>query len=315
MRDYRPFIAIAVCLLIVILIPLFMVKGMAAPKEDYEFFTASVNKQLTVLTQVDSGLRSTTDNISALLIGLKANTDLSVADKQVKIDAINQQLSELGNNIANHGNMLTQLNDTLNSKASNAELELFRTTLRNETSSNLELQSLVANMQVIVNSLTTEIRGNSIQGKVKLIGAGDTAPSASSGANTLVLARFQCTTTGTLNLLRIRATTYGGIKVAVYSDNASKPGILLTSSTYDTIVSDGYPTVSVSPISVTAGQFYWLAYDSATACVGWSAGTTGAILYSKTVVAYSTLIFPLTIDTSLFNTDTRICLISGWTGY
>jgi hypothetical protein len=315
MRDYRPFIAIGVLLLIIILVPLLMVKGMTVPKDDYAAFSGNVSKQLSLLSQVDNGLRSTTDNISALIIGLKANMDLSFADKQSQLGVINQNLVNVSQQVADQKVLLDQVSTLVNSKANSVELEALRVSLRDATSNNMELETSVATMQAIVNSLTSEIRGNSIQGKVKLIGSPDYNPTASSPANILVLARFQATSTGTLNLMRIRATTYGGIKVAVYSDNASKPGILLTSSTYDTIVSEGYPTVSVGSISVTAGQFYWLAYDCATSCVGWSTGATGNILYSKTAVAYSTLVFPDTINIANFSADTRTCLISGWTGF
>ena len=61
---------------------------------------------------------------------------------------------------------------------------------------------------------------------------------------------------GTLAVVRLKASIAGQVKVAIYDDNNGSPNNLLT-STSGLAVDVGWNKLSVSPISIINGVDYW----------------------------------------------------------
>jgi hypothetical protein len=322
MERYRPLIIIGCFLLAIVLVSLLMINLVSVKKGSFETYTTNTDKVLEtysqILEKINDNLTKNSGNITSLhetINGLQSDVNVNNEGYISQLNNINQRLNDIDKTIESNKSYINYLVTTIDTKISKTELDYFNATMENNLIVINNLQNQVKDMQSIITSLTSEIRGYSIQGKVKLIGAEDYNPTVTSGANVFYLARFQCTKSGVLNLIRLRATNYGGIKIAVYSDNGSMPNQLLASNTYDNIVGDGWATISLNDISLEYGKYYWLAYNSATNCVGWTTASTGLIWY-KVSSPYSTFTFPDVINSSTgYKSDTRTCLISGWTGF
>jgi archaellum component FlaC len=338
MNKYRPIIIFSSLILAVVIICFAITIYYAPSKSAYKQFVDDTNTLITSLrsdvTDLQGIVTFNGDRITAVetaIAVLQTTVQTSIDNKigaysssldnvlnqinsiSQQISGYSQQVNSLSNSISNYNDRINTLAIVVDSKLNATEINTLKELINDDMVLIGELQNKISVMQATVNSLTQEIRGYSIQGLVKLLGANDYASTLSYGSNHLMFARFQCTVSGTLTLIRFRATTYGGIKVAIYSDNASKPYELLSSNAYDTIVSEGWATVPISAVNLVAGQYYWFAYNTATNCAGWTNAQVGMIYYSNNPVAYSNLVFPPIADMTAYTLSTMLCLISGWT--
>jgi hypothetical protein len=98
----------------------------------------------------------------------------------------------------------------------------------------------------------------------KLFGAdvGDTI-TVYAGNNYICATKFTCDYTGSVTEIRIRVGGSGNVKVGLYADDSDNPGTLLASSG-STAVSIGWNIISVTPVNVTYGAAYWLAFNTDT---------------------------------------------------
>jgi hypothetical protein len=326
MDKNRPAFVIGGLILSVVVICLVMVKVIAPSKSDFKDFSSNITTSFVLAQQdiidLQNDAQTQSDKVAELNSAVSSlpkivqdNVNALLKDIQDQINSVSQKIDIINQTLANDNTRINNLVNDLNGKLSTSSLNEIKNLFNTYSSTINSLQASVNSIQSTVAALTDEIRGsNSTQGKVKLIGANDLSVIVTSNLDTLYLARFQCTQTGALTLIRLRATTYGGVKVAIYSDNASKPNVLLSSNTYDNILADGYSTVTIPSVNLVSGQYYWLAYDSATLCIGWASSTTGLIWFKA--LPYAGLVFPAVInDATGYGVDARLSLISGWTGY
>lgn len=104
------------------------------------------------------------------------------------------------------------------------------------------------------------------QSTIGYTGVGD---STDSGDNNHILAtKFTATSTGTISSLYTHIASPVGSgsnnkgQMAVYADNSGSPGTLLASSGDVTLTGGAWNLFSISPVNVTNGQTYWLAYNN-----------------------------------------------------
>jgi hypothetical protein len=110
----------------------------------------------------------------------------------------------------------------------------------------------------------------------KLIGS-DTPGNANTGANRLILGKFQATETGNITQVRVYSRASGNVKVAVYEDNAGKPGDLLSANNTPAPVTAGrWNIISLPSTAVTLNSYYWLAVaNNVAGATSYSAAGTG----------------------------------------
>jgi len=95
--------------------------------------------------------------------------------------------------------------------------------------------------------------------------AGTTDTSDSGYANAI---KFTASASGTVSTLyallgaTIAASPNNKAQMAIYGGTASAPTTLLASSADTTLTANTWNAFSISPVSVTSGQIYWLAYNS-----------------------------------------------------
>lgn len=93
---------------------------------------------------------------------------------------------------------------------------------------------------------------------VKLLGT-DKIVSGNSVNSTWVLYKsFVCTRSGLLTHFRPYAWTNTNVKLVLYSNNSTAPGVILTQTT-GSITSGGRPLTPTSPVKLVIGTTYWLA--------------------------------------------------------
>ena len=143
----------------------------------------------------------------------------------------------------------------------------------------------------------------------KLIGA-DAGASTSGAypANYFFLYRFQAVDTGSVVTFKIKTSGSGNVKVAIYADNAGAPGALLNAVNTSTAVVAGWNNITIASTSVTAGNYYWLAYNPS-AAIGYYQSTGGTLRYKT--ATYSTFTFPNPAGTG-FASLTSNGLLAGW---
>lgn len=317
-------IVIIVCLFVIFIVSFVTTKLVSVDKNEFgavSYNVTKINDNIAVLQQELSASKSLINNINKsvsesivqIQLLLEQNKNSTTNDINGIKDSINEQLTNLQNKIDNTSRVLDNYVSMLNGKATLSEYEALKA---NINSLMVSLQNDVNTMKTLVASMENEIRGTSVEGKVKLIGSNDYNPTTSSGAGYFVLGRFQCTQSGTLSIIRLRVTDYGGVKVGIYSDNNSLPNTLLSSNTYDNIVASGWASVNITPINVVAGNYYWIAYNSASKCIGWTTAYTGVAWYYGTPITYSSFTFPTVINTGDgYNKSPSTVLVSGWSGY
>jgi parallel beta-helix repeat protein len=144
---------------------------------------------------------------------------------------------------------------------------------------------------------------------VKLVGADDAAATAAAGANYLLMDGFAAVASGTVSQIRVKCTTAGSVKVALYTDSGGSPGTLINANNTGAIVSAGWNNITIPSTAVIMGTNYWIAYNSSSACVGYTPFPGGAILYRS--FTYSTA-FPASAGTGFTNAPNYHSLIAGW---
>jgi hypothetical protein len=146
----------------------------------------------------------------------------------------------------------------------------------------------------------------------KLVGADDSTPTGITSSNYFVLDRFIATQTGTMSNIRIKCGASGNVKVAVYTDTSSQPTSLLSAVNSSTPVSTGWNVINLNtPVSVTSGTAYWLAFIMDIPCVNFKQeGTTTRWFMPATYTGFT---FPDTAGTG-FITNYTIWFdyIAGW---
>jgi hypothetical protein len=111
----------------------------------------------------------------------------------------------------------------------------------------------------------------------KLIGAAsDDTGSNLHAANYIFLTRWAADNTGSVTEIKLKASTPGNAKAAIYADSGGGPGALLN-STASTAVSVGWNTITIPSTTIAAGTNYWLAVRTDTTGSSlWGASGTGA---------------------------------------
>jgi hypothetical protein len=126
----------------------------------------------------------------------------------------------------------------------------------------------------------------------KLLGANDAAISGPYMGNMFQLFRFAAEQSGTLSVIKVKAFTIGNVKVAIYSDSNSIPSQLLGSSSNTTVTAGIWNSIAVTPTpAIVSGQYYWLAFVSDTALVGYNYQSTMVPAWLR-YAPYSTFTFP-----------------------
>jgi hypothetical protein len=147
---------------------------------------------------------------------------------------------------------------------------------------------------------------------LKLIGADDSTPTGMTSSNYFILDRFIATQTGTISDIRIKCGANGNVKVAVYDDTSSQPTSLLSAVNSSTPVSTGWNAITLNtPVSVTSGTAYWLAFIMDTPCVSYKQEGTNTRCFKP--ATYTGFTFPNSAGTS-FTTNYTIWFdyLAGW---
>jgi len=145
---------------------------------------------------------------------------------------------------------------------------------------------------------------------VKLLGMDDATATAAAGASYILMDRFAAVSSGNLSQIRVKCTGAGSVKVALYADSSGNPGSLLVANNAGASVTSGWNTINLSSSpSITSGTYYWIAFNSLLACVGYAPVTDGAILYRA--FDYSND-FPASAGTGFTTSPSYHCLTAGW---
>ena len=144
--------------------------------------------------------------------------------------------------------------------------------------------------------------------RIKLVGNDENGGTDEVGKNTVFYQGFYSVLSGSLTAIKIKTDNSGNVKVALYSNAASNPGTVLTSSG-STAVVPGWNTIPVTPY-VVQSTFYWLAFNSDTQMV-LNLTTTGMTDYYKSAT-YSTFTF-VSNPTGLTSFTTANFQLGGWT--
>jgi prepilin-type N-terminal cleavage/methylation domain-containing protein len=144
-----------------------------------------------------------------------------------------------------------------------------------------------------VNPTLFDVSGTStIMGYATDGGATDT-----SNSNNINITRFTAGATGTISTLSafigptVAAAPNNKGQMAIYSGTTSAPTALLASSSETTLSANTWNSFSISPISVTSGQIYWLGYNTNGTAISHNNmryHTTGANQSLYTARAYGT---------------------------
>jgi len=140
---------------------------------------------------------------------------------------------------------------------------------------------------------------------LKLLGLDDKAIESTATKDYFVLSKFQCLQSGTLVFIKLKCLQQGDVKAALYSNN----GTLLAVNNEDNLVTPGWNLIPVSYAELTAGAYYWLAFNSNTNTVGYSSTLGGTTIYRQ--APYSNFVFPGTSGNGFTNSALNI-LIAGW---
>jgi len=145
----------------------------------------------------------------------------------------------------------------------------------------------------------------------KIIGvAADADADVLCSADYLVLSRFRTDKTGGVNQIRIRCSSPGNVKLALYTDYNGEPGMLLNAVQTGIPVADGWNNIPFPQTLVSFGAHYWLAFCSDTDVV--DAKTSSGFTRRFKQASFNTFTFPnpagsgFTADTSHYD------LIAGW---
>jgi len=145
----------------------------------------------------------------------------------------------------------------------------------------------------------------------KIIGvADDSDADVLCSANYFVLSRFRPDKSGGVNQVRIRCSSPGNVKLALYTDYNGEPGMLLNAVQTGIPVAAGWNNISFPMTLVSFGAHYWLAFCTDTDVV--DAKTTSGFTRRFKPASFTAFTFPnpagsgFTADTSHYD------LIAGW---
>lgn len=119
----------------------------------------------------------------------------------------------------------------------------------------------------------------------------------SNDSNSINATKFVAASTGTISTLNAYVSTVAAspnnkAQMAIYSGTSS-PTTLLASSAATTLTANTANAFSITPVSVTSGQTYWLAYNTNGVAAGDNnlkdhTGTTNQSMYTSSAQAYGT---------------------------
>jgi len=146
---------------------------------------------------------------------------------------------------------------------------------------------------------------------IKLVGRDDVAISSANGANYIVMTKWAAVETGSCTELRFRvaASVSGNVVIGIYTDNAGEPHVLLGQKAA-AVASAAERVITVtldSPIAITSGLNYWIAFNSTAAIVG-AKSEAGVRKYKS--AAYGAL--PNPAGTGYSNNTTNNDTTAGW---
>jgi hypothetical protein len=145
----------------------------------------------------------------------------------------------------------------------------------------------------------------------RLLGADDAKAEGTSSAGCLLMSRFVAIESGDITQIRVKCTTFGDVKVALYTDRDGNPGSLIGANNTGARVTGGWNNIDIPSTTIAAGTPYWIACKSSEACIGYAPATDGIIL-SRPTVPYPA-VFPRSLDDGF--TGRRLghhSLIAGW---
>jgi hypothetical protein len=90
------------------------------------------------------------------------------------------------------------------------------------------------------------------------VDTGTTATGGSGVCSNVVMQRFLATSTGSITQFRVKVSTGGNVKVAIYDDSSGQPNSRLATVS-STLVSAGWNTIPITSTPVTSSTYYWLA--------------------------------------------------------
>jgi hypothetical protein len=138
----------------------------------------------------------------------------------------------------------------------------------------------------------------------------DAIAGAAVAAGYLLMDRFAAVSSGNVTQIRVKCTGAGSVKVALYTDVSGSPGSLIVANNAGVSVVAGWNVISLpTPTPVTAGTYYWIAYNSSAACVGPTVVPGASILYRA--LAYSSD-FPASAGTGFTTAADYHSLVAGW---
>jgi hypothetical protein len=127
--------------------------------------------------------------------------------------------------------------------------------------------------------------------------------------NRLHVDRYAATITGNLDSVKVKCSGSGSIKIALYGDVAGAPGPLLNSNQAKTAVKTGWNSIRLPSTYVTAGTYYWIAFNSSRFCVAYAPNSGGTALSRE--LSYSSSL-PDEAGTGFDSSTVYHCLTGGW---
>jgi hypothetical protein len=146
----------------------------------------------------------------------------------------------------------------------------------------------------------------------KLIGSDDTICEGCASANTFVLCKFQALSTGDINSIRLKASSVGNVKVAIYSDSGNQPGNIINKVDISTGVSSGWNDIRITKTYLVKDNYYWLAYISDNGIICHDLSSVDKFRY-KPSTPYGTFTFPDSAGSGFNSADGVLKgIIAGW---
>ena len=127
--------------------------------------------------------------------------------------------------------------------------------------------------------------------------------------NQIHMDRFAATHSGNVDYIKVKCANYGSVKVALYADSAGTPAALLNTNDAGTDVKGGWNSIRLPSTPVIAGAYYWVAFNSSTACVAFAQYRSGIAVSHELTYSSS---FPNLAGTEFNNSPVFHCLTAGW---
>lgn len=126
----------------------------------------------------------------------------------------------------------------------------------------------------------------------------DTWTGGDGGQAAAIVQKWTAPATGKVTEIRVKISTAGTVKVALYADSLGEPGALLSAVNTAQSVSAGWNTITLStPADVTNGTAYWLGfYGSVAAGMFYFKQYVSGMAIRYKIDTYSTWAWPATIS-------------------